>query len=337
MVGSGAQQLQGFFRSVTASFRRLLRRRPQSPEIKQTSDEFVYSAFSRSRLRYTNRLAFFSTAGYFFAPIFSSCQAVLKSLLLPRASTQFRPVALPPCPHRPRPSTQITKPDEPDMAEDQEHEGASVGERLIEACRRDNVELLDEIIADYEGKEEELANLLNNTTTVMGNHLYHEAALRGNYDIIDRLLDQDNFEIDRTNRADGDTPLHCAIRWINGEPPAQREFGNALVAMMLEAGSSTRVRNKAKLLPVQLVDPSNAPLRDLIQKHEYAELNAGDFVDADRAGKPAPSNKNPAAAAAFVDVPQHDEEEDDDDDAEFSGSDEEERAEWERRRKTKGR
>lgn len=87
------------------------------------------------------------------------------------------------------------------MADDQEHEvripaqkrlgsrgsganrktqGASVGERLIEACRRDNVELLDEIIADYEGKEDELAKLLNNTTTVMGNHLYHEAALQGN-------------------------------------------------------------------------------------------------------------------------------------------------------------
>lgn len=32
-----------------------------------------------------------------------------------------------------------------------------------------------------EGKsEKEVADLLNNTTTVMGNHLYHEAAARGN-------------------------------------------------------------------------------------------------------------------------------------------------------------
>ncbi|XXH05928.1 hypothetical protein Hte_012371 [Hypoxylon texense] len=233
------------------------------------------------------------------------------------------------------------------MADDQEHEGASVGERLIEACRRDNVDLLNEIIADYEGKKEELTNLLNNTTTVMGNHLYHEAALRGNYDIIDRLLDQDDFEIDKPNRSDGDTPLHCAIRWINSEPPAQREFGNALVSMMLEAGSSTRIRNKARLLPVQLVDPSNAALKDLIQKHEYAELNAGDFVNSNDDddeepsvnGKGANSNYNTnnsnknAGPSAFVDVPQ----DDNDDDAEFSGSDEEERAEWERRRKTKGR
>ncbi|KAI0169806.1 ankyrin repeat protein [Hypoxylon sp. FL1284] len=219
------------------------------------------------------------------------------------------------------------------MADEQEHEGASVGERLIEACRRDNVDLLDEIIADYEGKPKELAKLLNGTTTVMGNHLYHEAALHGNYDIIDRLLDQDDFEIDTPNRSAGDTPLHCAIRWINGEPAAQRPFGSALVTMMLEAGSNTRVRNRNRLLPVDLVDPANPDLRELIRRHEYAELNAGDFVDqADSAAKKGDNNNN---AAALADVPQDDD--DDDDDAEFSGSDEEERAEWERRRKAKGR
>ncbi|KAI1394783.1 hypothetical protein F4819DRAFT_480547 [Hypoxylon fuscum] len=215
------------------------------------------------------------------------------------------------------------------MADDHEHEGASVKEQLIEACRRNNVDLLNEIISNCKN-DDEISDLLNNTTTVMGNHLYHEAALQGNYEVIDALLDAPNFECDPLNRIEGDTPLHSAIRWINSEPPAQRDFGNALVGMMLEAGSSTRVRNKARLTPVQLVDPSNAGLKDLIQKHEYAELNAGDFVGAaDVAAAKKPSAKN-----MFVDVRQ---EEDDDDDAEFSGSDEEERAEWERRRKTKGR
>ncbi|KAI0019684.1 ankyrin repeat protein [Xylariomycetidae sp. FL0641] len=216
------------------------------------------------------------------------------------------------------------------MADNQEHEGASVKEQLIEACRRNNVDLLSEIIANCKD-EDEISNLMNNTTTVMGNHLYHEAALQGNYEIIDMLLDQPNFECDPTNRAEGDTPLHSAIRWINSEPPAQREFGNALVEMMLEAGSSTRVRNKARLTPVQLVDPRNTGLKELIQKHEYAALNAGDFVGADELPKKA-------SAGAPVDAPpQAPESDDDDDDAEFSGSDEEERAEWERRRKAKGR
>ncbi|KAF3065220.1 hypothetical protein GL218_02396 [Daldinia childiae] len=216
------------------------------------------------------------------------------------------------------------------MADDHEHEGASVKERLIEACRRNNVDLLHDVISNCKS-DEEISALLNTTTTVMGNHLYHEAALQGNYEIIDTLLDQPDFECDPLNRIEGDTPLHSVIRWINSEPPAQREFGNALVQMMLEAGSSTRVRNKARLTPYQLVDPSNAGLRDLIQKHEYAELNAGDFVDS----TPAPPKENKkAVASSFVDVRQED---NDDDDAEFSGSDDEERAEWERRRKTKGR
>lgn len=156
------------------------------------------------------------------------------------------------------------------------------------------------------------------------------------------LLDQPDFECDPVNRAEGDTPLHSAIRWINSEPPAQREFGNALVDMMLEAGSSTRVRNKARLTPYQLVDPRNKALRDLIQKHEYAALNAGDFVDAADAKPPAaaakgsgsaPTGKGKSAgASAFVDVRNDDS---DDDDAEFSGSDDEERAEFERRRAAK--
>lgn len=144
------------------------------------------------------------------------------------------------------------------------------------------------------------------------------------------LLDQPEFECDPINRAEGDTPLHSVIRWINSEPPAQREFGNALVEMMLEAGSSTRVKNKAKLTPVQLVDPRNKGLKELIQKHEYAALNAGDFVGADEIKKPK-ANVN---ASSHFDAPAAKEEESDDD-AEFSGSDDEERAEWERRRKSK--
>ncbi|KAK1727899.1 uncharacterized protein BDZ83DRAFT_180673 [Colletotrichum acutatum] len=226
----------------------------------------------------------------------------------------------------------------------EEHEGASVQELLIEAARRDNTELFNEVIAGIKN-EDELSRILNETTTVMGNHLYHEAASRGNYDIIDLLLDQPNFECDPINRQEGDTPLHSAIRWINNESQANREFGNALVDMMLEAGSSPRIKNKGGLTPLQLVDPRNPALRELIQKHEYASLNAGDFinVDASSAGKKskggAPASAPPGAPPAIPNsaappVPggyAHDEESDDD--AEFSGSDDEERAEWDRRRK----
>ncbi len=160
---------------------------------------------------------------------------------------------------------------------------------------------------------------------MLGNHLYHEAAARGNYEIIDALLDQPGFECDPVSRADGDTPLHSAVRWINSEPAEQRAFGNALVEMMLEAGSSARVKNKGGLTPLQLVDPRNEGLREVIRKHEYAALNAGDFVSADEV-KGGKALLGKAAAQ---------QQEEEDEDAEFSGSDDEERAEWERRRKAK--
>ncbi|KAM0820159.1 hypothetical protein AB5N19_05978 [Seiridium cardinale] len=210
------------------------------------------------------------------------------------------------------------------MADTHEHEGASAKEQAIEACRRNNVDLLTEIIGNCKS-EQEISDLMNKTTTVLGNHLYHEAALQGNYEIIDLLLDQPNFECDPVNRTEGDTPLHSAIRWINSEPPAQREFGNALVEMMLEAGSNPRVKNKAKLTAYQLVDPTNKGLRELIQKHEYASLNQGDFVDAGEV-KGGSSSANMFADAQGAES---------DDDAEFSGSDDEERAEFERRRAAK--
>lgn len=219
-------------------------------------------------------------------------------------------------------------------------------ELLIEACRRNNVDLLTECLEDK--SDSEIAKLLNETTTVMGNHLYHEAAARGNCqfppftpsprhpspvhlppqgvctlirwladEIIDHLLDQPDFECDPINRLEGDTPLHTVIRWLNAEPPAQRPFGHALIEMMLEAGSNPRVKNKGGLTALKLVDPANKELRDLIEKHDYANQNAGDFVDSAAGGN-----------VALLDV-------EEDDDAEFSGSDEEERAEWERRRKDK--
>ncbi|KAH9889180.1 ankyrin repeat protein [Xylariomycetidae sp. FL2044] len=227
------------------------------------------------------------------------------------------------------------------MADNEEYEGASVKERLIAACRDNNDVLLKEIISNCKS-EDEISNLMNNTTSVLGDHLYHVAASRGNYEIIDILLDQPNFECDPLNRSDGDTPLHTAIKWIN-KHPEEREFGNGLVEMMLEASpSSTRVRNKARQTPSQVVDKKNTGLRDLIQKYEYIELNRGDFVDntsGENAGAgagAAKTTKNSSNnAGAFLDVGAQGQD-DDDDDAEFSGSDEEERAEWERRRKAKG-
>lgn len=165
--------------------------------------------------------------------------------------------------------------------QDFDHEGASLGERLIEAARRNNTQLLQEIIEKIPDKEK-LAALLNDTKTVLGNHIYHEAALQGNYEVIDILLDQEGFECDPIDRTEGDTPLHSAIRYINRQPspdsPAAKNFARHLVSMMIEAGSDPRIKNKAKLTPAELTDPRNQEIRILIQDFIDAEQYKGDYV-----------------------------------------------------------
>ncbi|CAK7202725.1 hypothetical protein SEUCBS139899_005452 [Sporothrix eucalyptigena] len=219
---------------------------------------------------------------------------------------------------------------------DEVHDGATAQEQLIEACRRNNTELLTEVLKGR--SETDAARLLNETVTVLGNHLYHEAASQGNYEIIDLLLDQPGFECDPISRRERDTPLHTAIRWSNSEPPAQQPFAQALIEMMLEAGSNPRIKNKAGLTATQLVDPRYPDMKQLIQKHEYTLLNAGDFVDSSDSkpsSAPPPPPGRPAGAAPAIPsaaapaIPPSA----DDDDAEFSGSDDEDRAEWERQRR----
>jgi len=164
--------------------------------------------------------------------------------------------------------------------QDQEHEGASPSELIIEACRRNNTELLNSVIETYSSPEA-AAKLLNESKTVLGNYAYHEAALKGNYEIIDLLLDQEGFECDPVNTREGDTPLHSIVRWINEQPPGNHEYGSSLVEMMLEAGSDPRMRNKARLTPSQLVDPRNEALKEVFHKAEYVQMNQGDFIDRD--------------------------------------------------------
>ena len=97
------------------------------------------------------------------------------------------------------------------------------------------------------------------------------------------LLDQEGFECDPINRADGDTPLHSAVRYINtlSASPDNAEFASSLIEMMIDAGSDPRIKNKAQLTPTQLVDPTNTELRRQMQDAIEIAQNAGDFVAAD--------------------------------------------------------
>ena len=44
---------------------------------------------------------------------------------------------------------------------------------------------------------------------------------------------------------------------------------------------SSRIRNKAKLKPMELVDPRNTELRSILQKAEFAQMAGDDVVAVD--------------------------------------------------------
>lgn len=65
------------------------------------------------------------------------------------------------------------------MAE--EAEGASPKEQILEACRRDNVDLFNEVLAatSKNTSKEKVAEFFNSVTDTMGNHLLHVCASYG--------------------------------------------------------------------------------------------------------------------------------------------------------------
>jgi len=96
-------------------------------------------------------------------------------------------------------------------------------------------------------------------------------------EVLDVLLDQEGLEIEELDRMEQDTPLHKAVRYCNSLEKADWAHGRQVVDILIDAGCDTRIRNKAKLKPIELVDPRHTELRQMLSKAEYA-LSAGDDV-----------------------------------------------------------
>ncbi|KAI9881134.1 MAG: hypothetical protein M1830_008292 [Pleopsidium flavum] len=164
-------------------------------------------------------------------------------------------------------------------------EGATPRELLLEACRRNNTNLLSEVFSavskspsEKHSSTEQLAQLLNTATDGIGNHCLHLAATYGSYEVVDTLLDQEGLEVDPLDRLEEDTPLHKAVRFVNGLAKGEWEDGKAMVELLLDAGADPRIRNKAKMKPFELVDPRNTELRSILQKAEFAMMAGNDVV-----------------------------------------------------------
>jgi hypothetical protein len=82
-----------------------------------------------------------------------------------------------------------------------------------------------------------------------------------------------------------DTPLHKAVRYVNTLDKSEWDsFGLPIADILLDAGCDPRIRNKAKLKPIELADPRNTELRKMLQKGEYAMQAGADVVQDDEDG-----------------------------------------------------
>ncbi|KAJ5040017.1 hypothetical protein NUH16_009817 [Penicillium rubens] len=161
-------------------------------------------------------------------------------------------------------------------------EGASPRELVVEACRRDQPHLIEQVLNEMEEKtNEQVAQFFNEVTDSMGNHALHVCAQYGSYDTMDALFDIQFFECDPLTRLDNDTPLHIAVRYANDK---DAELGEAMIKMMCEVGCDPRVRNKHGQKPAELVFNNNE-IKKTLQQTEYIMAegiqNTGDGVDSD--------------------------------------------------------
>lgn len=181
-------------------------------------------------------------------------------------------------------------------------EGATPRELVLEAARRNNSSLLNEVLGsmkstDSLSREEAIADLINNTVSPTGLTPLHVAASTAAYDVLDILLDQENVEADPLTRRDLRTPLHLAVLHCNEEQTAddwKQEGVFAHVEILVEAGCDARTRDKHKLKPLDLVDPRNEKLRELLRSAEMQALAEEDAVeeDDDEGGDGPPSDSD---------------------------------------------
>lgn len=152
-------------------------------------------------------------------------------------------------------------------------QGASFREQLLDASRRNNVDLLETVFQELNNDEKKIAELINTAHDPMGNSSLHLCCKSGSWEVLDIILDQEGgIEIDCKNSVEGDTPLHVTVRYAIEEP----EHGTFIARNLIEVGADPRIINKAGQKPLDLVHGNDLDdLVDLLQGAELAAENHG--------------------------------------------------------------
>ncbi|AET38309.1 ankyrin repeat-containing protein ANK1 Ecym_2595 [Eremothecium cymbalariae DBVPG len=158
-----------------------------------------------------------------------------------------------------------------------EIEGATYGEQLLDASRRNNVDLLEFIL---EQDSNIVAKLINDTKDPFGNTCLHMCCKYGSWDVLDTILDVDcPIEIDPQN-VEGDTPLHTVVKYSEEEP----EHGTFIASNLIQVGADPRIKNNSGRKPIELIHNDKfTDLIDLLQSAELAADNKGTAINENEA------------------------------------------------------
>lgn len=155
-------------------------------------------------------------------------------------------------------------------------EGASLHEQLLDAARRNNVDLLNGILETIGDDKDAISKLINESKDPFGNTAVHLCSKYGSWDVLDAILDQEGVEVNQQNSIDGDTPLHVCVNYCHEEP----EYGTFIAENLIEVGADPRIRNKRGLTPLQLVHGNELePLINLLQGAEIVADSKGQLIN----------------------------------------------------------
>ncbi|ODV61669.1 ankyrin repeat-containing protein ANK1 ASCRUDRAFT_17917, partial [Ascoidea rubescens DSM 1968] len=122
-------------------------------------------------------------------------------------------------------------------------------DQLLDAARRDNLDLLNSILPQLNNNQDDFVDLINNSRDTLGNTALHLATIYGNFEIIDSILNYDNIEIDPINNLNNDSPLHLAITYSFDD----FNYGKFLAETLIDAGSDPRIKNRFDRKPIDLL------------------------------------------------------------------------------------
>jgi hypothetical protein len=75
------------------------------------------------------------------------------------------------------------------------------------------------------------------------------------------------------------------VRYVNSLDKSDWAFGYQIVDILLDAGCDPRIKNGAKLKPIELADPRNDGLRQILRRAEYSVMAGNDVVEDDDEGR----------------------------------------------------